>query len=182
VLELATALEACLGPRNKDQEIGLTLRTRAAHLLAHDDSEGGRKVLDLYAGVGDTALPLAAAGHEVVLVELDERAVRQANDRAVREGITLRCIAARVEDVIGKLLPADVVIVNPPRAGLSAAVSHHLTSSPPRRLVYVSCDPATLARDLQRVAPGGRCTVRAFDMFPQTSHVETLAAVERGSA
>ncbi|OGT99881.1 MAG: hypothetical protein A2085_00195 [Gemmatimonadetes bacterium GWC2_71_10] len=143
---------------------------------------GGRKVLDLYAGVGDTALPLAAAGHEVVLVELDERAVRQANDRAVREGITLRCIAARVEDVIGKLLPADVVIVNPPRAGLSAAVSHHLTSSPPRRLVYVSCDPATLARDLQRVAPGGRCTVRAFDMFPQTSHVETLAVVERGSA
>ena len=93
-----------------------------------------------------------------------------------------RLPVARVEDVLPKLQPADVVIVNPPRAGLSAEVAHHLTSSPPHRFVYVSCDPATLARDLQRVAPGGRLTVRSFDMFPQTSHVETLALVARDSA
>ncbi len=114
------------------------------------------------------------------MVELDERAVRQADERAKREMVTLRCIAARVEDVLPRLLPADVVIVNPPRAGLSADASHHLTTSPPRRLIYVSCDPATLARDLARLGMTGSLAVRAFDMFPQTSHVETLAVVDRG--
>ncbi len=149
-----------------------------------DGRIGGQavRVLDLYGGVGDTALPIAAAGHDVMMVELDERAVRQADERAKRENITLRCVAARVEDVLPKLLPADIVIVNPPRAGLSSEVANRLSAYPPNRLLYVSCDPATLARDLKRVAPVGRLTVRSFDMFPQTSHVETLAVVERGSA
>lgn len=147
-------------------------------VVAETTDRRGR-VLDLYGGVGDTAIPLAAAGLEVVMVELDERAVRQADERAKQVGVAVRCIAARVEDVLGKLLPADTVIVNPPRAGISAEVSHLLTSSPPHRLVYVSCDPATLARDLARIAPGVTPRVRSFDMFPQTSHVETLAVLER---
>jgi 23S rRNA (uracil1939-C5)-methyltransferase len=167
-------------------DVAELLRSAVVRAVTEGSAErpGGQavKVLDLYGGVGETAIPLAAAGHDVVMVELDERAVRLADERAAREGIKLRCIAARVEDVLPKLLPADVVIVNPPRAGLSAEVSYHLTTSPPHRLVYVSCDPATLARDLQRVAPGGRLTVRSFDMFPQTSHVETLAVVARDSA
>jgi 23S rRNA (uracil1939-C5)-methyltransferase len=78
------------------------------------------------------------------------------------------------------VLPADVVIVNPPRAGLGQSVADRLREARPRRLIYVSCDPATLARDLRRMGIGtaGLRVVRAFDMFPQTSHVETLVEVE----
>jgi 23S rRNA (uracil1939-C5)-methyltransferase len=138
------------------------------------------RVLDLYGGTGDTAIPIAQAGGEVVLVELDERAVRQAEERARAAGVAVRVIAARVEDVLATLLPADVVIVNPPRTGLSTEVADRLSARPPDRLLYVSCDPATLARDLVRLgASPERLTVRAFDMFPQTSHVETLAILAR---
>jgi 23S rRNA (uracil1939-C5)-methyltransferase len=147
-----------------------------------DRRTGGQavRVLDLYAGVGETALPLAAAGHEVVMVELDQRAVRRAEERATTLGVALRCIAARVEDALPRLLPADVVIVNPPRTGLSAQITDRLTACPPDRLLYVSCDPATLARDLKRLGVrANRLILRAFDMFPQTSHVETLATVDR---
>ena len=141
------------------------------------------RVLDLYAGSGDTALPLAAAGLEVIMVEAEERAVQRAEARARERGVQLRCIAARVEDVLAGLLPADVVIVNPPRTGLAAEVTDVLGGVPPRRLVYVSCDPATLARDLARLAAASFqvMSVRAFDMFPQTSHVETLVVVERAA-
>jgi tRNA/tmRNA/rRNA uracil-C5-methylase (TrmA/RlmC/RlmD family) len=89
----------------------------------------------------------------------------------------LNAIAGRVEDHIGRLMPADVVIVNPPRTGLGEAVTSRLAAYPPGRLVYVSCDPATLARDLSRIGMTLK-SVTAFDMFPQTSHVETLAVAE----
>lgn len=142
---------------------------------------GPKRLLDLYAGAGETALPLAQAGHDVVLVEVDDRAVRRAETRAAALGLTLRCIAGNVETHLPKLLPADVVVVNPPRAGLSELVTSRLAALPPSRLVYVSCDPATLARDLKRIGAGAGDVrlVRAYDMFPQTSHVETLVVVER---
>jgi tRNA/tmRNA/rRNA uracil-C5-methylase (TrmA/RlmC/RlmD family) len=139
------------------------------------------RILDLYAGAGETALPLAAAGHDVVMVELDQRAVVRAETRARHQGVALRCIAGRVEHWVARLLPADVVIVNPPRSGLAEPVARALTPGP-RRLVYVSCDPATLARDLSRVgASPERLTVRAYDMFPQTSHVETVVVADLGA-
>jgi 23S rRNA (uracil1939-C5)-methyltransferase len=82
---------------------------------------------------------------------------------------------ARVEDVLGDLLPTDVVILNPPRTGVDSRVTRLLEQGPrPATLIYVSCDPATLARDLARL-PAYRLTfVEAYDMFPQTAHVETL--------
>ena len=85
-------------------------------------------------------------------------------------------ITARVEDVLGDHLPADVVLVNPPRTGLHERVSDLLEKhpSPPRAIVYVSCDPATLARDLARMPRYRIASIRAFDMFPQTAHVETV--------
>ncbi len=137
------------------------------------------KILDLYAGAGDTALPLAAQGHDVTMVELDGRAVRRAEEKAKSAGLTLRCIAGRVEDHIDKLVPADVVIVNPPRAGLSEEVAQRLRVHASMRLVYVSCDPGTLARDLRRLGiAADRMSVMAYDMFPQTSHVETLVVAD----
>ncbi len=80
-----------------------------------------------------------------------------------------------MEELLGATLPADVVILNPPRGGLARSVSELLSESPVALLAYISCDPATLARDLERLA--GAYEVRqvlAFDMFPQTAHVETL--------
>jgi 23S rRNA (uracil1939-C5)-methyltransferase len=140
------------------------------------------RVLDLYAGAGDTALPLAADGYEVTLLEADARAVRRAASRAAASGVRLRCIAGLVEEHLPSLLPAEVVIVNPPRAGLGQSVADRLREARPRRLIYVSCDPATLARDLRRmgVATAGIRHLRAYDMFPQTSHVETLVEAEVG--
>jgi 23S rRNA (uracil1939-C5)-methyltransferase len=139
------------------------------------------RVLDLYAGTGEGGLALARPGREVVAVELDRSAAAYAAGQARRDGRPLEVLCARVEDVIGRLLPADVVVVNPPRVGMAAAVTAALARHPPARLVYVSCDPATLARDLQRLgATADRLRLRCYDMFPQTSHVETLAVLDRG--
>ena len=130
-------------------------------------------VIDAYAGSGDTAVPLAAAGARVTAIELDR-------DGAARGAARLRppstVIQARVEDVLPALLPADVVILNPPRIGVNAAVTAALAGPAvrPRGIIYVSCNPSTLARDIARL-PGYRiASVVAFDMFPQTAHIETV--------
>ena len=89
-------------------------------------------------------------------------------------------IAGRVEDHLERVLPADVVILNPPRAGVDERVTVALerNRASVRALFYVSCDPATLARDLARL-PGYRLVAaRGYDMFPQTAHVETLCELE----
>jgi len=139
-----------------------------------------RRVLDLYAGAGETAVPLAIVCPDVVLVERDERAVRRAEAQAAATGHSVRCFAGRVEDHLEQLLPADVVIVNPPRAGLAESVTALLARGTWRRFVYVSCDPATLARDLARIRATAAWirALRVYDMFPQTSHVETLVVLQ----
>jgi 23S rRNA (uracil1939-C5)-methyltransferase len=86
-----------------------------------------------------------------------------------------------VEDVLRDLRRPELVIANPPRTGMDGRVTQALERLGPSRLVYISCDPATLARDLGRL-PGFRVArVRAFDLFPQTAHVETVAVLERAS-
>jgi 23S rRNA (uracil1939-C5)-methyltransferase len=81
-----------------------------------------------------------------------------------------------VEEHLEASLPADVILLNPPRAGVDARVTAALQSvnRPPRAIIYVSCDPATLARDLARLDRYKLAGVRAYDMFPQTAHVETV--------
>lgn len=146
------------------------------------DRDGGKAagVLDLYGGEGHTALPLAERGFDVTMIELDRRAVRRAVAAAEARGISVACVAGRVEDHLERFLPADIVVANPPRAGLGPVVTSRLCASPPSRLVYVSCDPATLARDLARlsVRPKEITLIRCYDMFPQTSHVETLVVAD----
>ena len=130
-------------------------------------------VIDAYAGAGATAVPIAEQGVRVVAIEADA-------DAAARCASMLpsgsRAVADRVEHVLGDVLPADVVIVNPPRVGLHERVSALLdaASPAPAALVYVSCDPATLGRDLARLPRYRIESLRAFDMFPQTAHVETV--------
>jgi len=132
-------------------------------------------VWDLYGGIGDTAALLVQRGASVVSVDADEKAVSWGRARLP----AARFIAARAEDVLPSLPVPHAVVVNPPRAGLHWDVSLRLTSDPVPKLVYISCDPAILARDLQRLNVNYVVKeVRAFDLFPQTAHVETVAVLE----
>ena len=146
---------------------------------AHD--YGASTVLDAYAGSGATAIPLAHAGARVTAVEAD----RDASARCAAElPEGSRAIAARVEEVIHDVLPVDLVLVNPPRTGLHERVAAELqgAESPPKAIIYVSCDPPTLARDLARLPRYRIVQLRAFDMFPQTAHVETVCELVPGAA
>jgi 23S rRNA (uracil1939-C5)-methyltransferase len=144
------------------------------------------RVLELHAGVGNFSLPLARAGAIVFTAEHQEQAVKLAQHNAQRAGITLH--AHFLEDIeallaggpVPPLTDFDAVLMNPPRVG-AFEVSKILASSGPERVAYVSCDPATLARDVRVLIEGGyRITeVTAFDMFPQTPHVEALLGLER---
>lgn len=135
----------------------------------------GQTVWDLYGGIGDTAALLVERGAIVVSVDVDEKAVVWARDHVPGA----RFIAARAEDVLPSLPAPHAVVVNPPRAGLHWDVTLRLTAEPVPKVVYVSCDPATLARDLHRLNVNYQVAgVRAFDLFPQTAHVETVAVLE----
>lgn len=137
-------------------------------------------VVDAYAGAGDVAVELAARGARVTAIELDAEASAWSATRLPRGS---RALTGRVEDFLPRALPADVVILNPPRTGVDARVTAALAANPPRQaIVYVSCDPATLARDLARLPAWRVARVTAFDMFPQTAHVETVVELVPGHA
>jgi 23S rRNA (uracil1939-C5)-methyltransferase len=129
-------------------------------------------VVDAYAGAGGVARRIAEQGARVTAIELDREATAWS---AAHLPAGSTAIAARVEDALGAALPADLVILNPPRTGVDARVTALLADATrARAIIYVSCDPATLARDVARL-PGWRVArVTAFDMFPQTAHVETV--------
>jgi 23S rRNA (uracil1939-C5)-methyltransferase len=130
-------------------------------------------VIDAYAGTGDTAAPLAESGSTVTAIELDRDAATVCAERLPSGS---RVLAGKVEDRLAAALPADAVIVNPPRTGMHERASALLqrTVRPPRVILYVSCNPATLARDLARMPRYRIESMLAFDMFPQTAHVETV--------
>jgi 23S rRNA (uracil1939-C5)-methyltransferase len=146
-----------------------------AYVVERVLSRSPKAVVDAYAGSGDTAVALAGAGAGAIVtaIELDAEAADWCGAR-LPEGS--KSIRARVEDALPAALPADAVILNPPRAGVDDRVTELLEETTPRphAIVYISCNPATLARDISRL-PGYRIeSLMAFDMFPQTSHVETV--------
>lgn len=133
----------------------------------------GKRVIEGYCGAGILGRKLAVRGAQVVGIESDPQGASEAR-REAPEGF--RVLQGRVEEILGDQLPADMVILNPPRGGLEPSVPAALAASPVDSMVYVSCDPATLARDLARLGDAYRLgEVRSFDLFPQTGHVETVA-------
>ncbi len=142
----------------------------------------GERVWDLYAGIGETTALLARAGALVESVELDRDAVAHASRTLAGLGpfpSAPRLVRGRVEDEAGTLSPPDVVITNPPRTGMEKGAIQAIAASGARLVVYVSCDPATLARDLARLADRYALrALRSFDLFPNTAHVESVAALE----
>ena len=143
------------------------------HVVARAGHHAPASVVDAYAGLGDLAVALAGQGIRVTAIELDPEAAAWA---ARRLPTGSRAVAARVEDALPGALPADVVILNPPRTGVDERVARALEDTPdrPRAVIYVSCNPATLARDLSRLPSYRIASLMAFDMFPQTAHVETV--------
>ena len=129
--------------------------------------------VDAYSGAGQTAALLGEAGVAVTAIELDPEASEWSSSILRPPS---RAMQGRVEDILPTVLPADLVILNPPRAGVDARVTETLeaNASHIRGLIYVSCNPATLARDVSRLPSYGIEAIRAFDMFPQTAHVETV--------
>jgi len=137
----------------------------------------GEKVVDAYCGVGMYGRDLARRGADVLGIERDAEAAKAAA-RDAPESFTVWTDA--VEDRIAAALPADLVVLNPPRSGVEARVTDVLQATGPLRLIYVSCDPATLARDIGRLASSYEVVdVRAFDLFPQTAHVEVVVVLKR---
>ncbi len=157
----------------------------------------GARALDLYAGAGLFAVPLARAGHEVTAVEENRVAVSDGEATLRLNKVPAnRCrfIGKRVEDALSRTIKVgasqvraasfDVVILDPPREGCSASVLHDVFRClQPERAIYISCNPDALARDLAIVATHG-FTIRSLqpvDMFPHTEHIETVAVLTRSS-
>lgn len=145
----------------------------ARYVMGRVVSREPRTVVDAYAGNGDLAVALSREGIRVTAIELDNAAAARCGDLLPAES---RSIAARVEDALPSALPADVVVLNPPRKGVDERVTTELEERAPdtRAIIYVSCNPATLARDLARLPRWRIASLVAFDMFPQTAHVETV--------
>ena len=169
-----------LGPR-----AFLQTNTRVAGALyrqARDwvDAVSPSTVWDLYCGVGGFALHLAAPGRRVVGVETSEEAVAAARTAGseIRSG-TVDFVAGDATTVVPDGPPPDLVVVNPPRRGIGPDLAAWLESAPAAQVVYSSCHLGSLARDLAAM-PSLRATqARVFDMFPQTTHLETAVLLER---
>jgi 23S rRNA (uracil1939-C5)-methyltransferase len=149
--------------------------------------EGWERVYDLYCGIGTIALTLAPRVGELWGIEIVEQAVADAIAGAKRNEVTNAHFFAgdarlALPELIERAGRPDVVVVDPPRAGLSQKVVRRIIDASPRRIVYVSCNPTTLAPNAaQLVEAGWRLVkVRPVDMFPQTPHIECVALLERG--
>lgn len=161
---------------------------RAAEVLVRlvlDALPKACQVVDLYAGSGLFAIPLALAGHDVIAVEENRVSVADGNAALrLNEAARPRCrfIARRVEAALGSLRHADAVVLDPPRDGCSDAVLNDVFRRlRPARVVYVSCNPEVLATELGAIASRSYriASLQPVDMFPHTAHIETVVILER---
>ena len=148
---------------------------------------GEETVFDLYCGIGTISLFLCEKAKKVYGVEVVEEAIRDAKENAKLNGVdNVEFLVGEAEriipDMYQKGVRADVVVVDPPRKGCDEVLLDTLVSMSPERIVYVSCNPATLARDLAFLAERGFevLEVQPVDMFPWSSHVEAVVRIERG--
>ncbi|HEY3615055.1 MAG TPA: 23S rRNA (uracil(1939)-C(5))-methyltransferase RlmD [Gaiellales bacterium] len=173
----------------------LQTNTEMADVLYKDAIEqagltGGEIVWDLYCGTGSIGLALAGAARRVIGIEIVEEAIERARENALANGVAniqFHCADASKapRDLIAEGLPApDVIVLDPPRAGMTPKAARRVAELGAKRIVYVSCNPTTLAGNAPILAEGGyRMTrLRPFDLFPHTPHVECVAVFERDPA
>ncbi len=144
------------------------------------------RVVDAYAGIGMLTARLADQSAEVIAVEESPYAVRLGELNMQVNGCgNVRYVRGRVEDTMSKIDDRiDVLVLDPPRAGCAEAAVEAMANLRPERIIYISCEPSTLARDLARFSTGGRYTlaeVAFVDMFPQTYHIEAVTKLERSA-
>ena len=141
----------------------------------------GRAALDLYAGVGLFTQPLSLRFDEVLAVEASPNSLADLHTNAARNVKPIRATTETFLTERGPKLAPDFVIVDPPRAGLGEKTARALGRMSVPRVTYVSCDPATLARDLRLLLESGFKVTQAhlFDLFPQTAHLETVLHLAR---
>jgi 23S rRNA (uracil1939-C5)-methyltransferase len=145
-------------------------------------AKGAKQIIELYSGVGAIGLPLAAAGHQVHGIELVPAAVEFAERNARANGIVsykAETVAAERMDAT-VLADADTIILDPPRAGLHPRVIGWLLAAQPQRIIYLSCNPVTQARDLALLQDDYKIkSLTGFDFYPGTLHLESLAVLKR---
>ncbi|MCW5214112.1 class I SAM-dependent RNA methyltransferase, partial [Desulfobulbus sp. US5] len=144
----------------------------------------GKTVLDLYCGMGNFSIPLGLCGGTVTGIEGNRESIRWAEKNAGQAKIKAQFFTADVRETLKQLTDqgehADIIILDPPRSGVGKDIIL-LSDLEPEKIIYVSCDPATLARDLNLLCSRGYMITRVVpvDMFPQTSHIESLVLLER---
>ncbi len=140
-----------------------------------------RRVLELHAGIGNFSVPIRLAGIELVATERNPRATVLCRRNARAAGVSLEVLDQSDYEAVDTLGEIDTVLLDPPRTGAAEAVRAVAAGESVKRVVYVSCDPATLARDAAHLVAAGFRVVsaEAFDMFPETPHVETLLVLAR---
>ena len=158
-----------------------------AKTIEFADLTGQETVLDLYCGAGTITLALSDHAKKVLGAEIVPEAIDDARENAARNGVkNAELFCGDASDVAKKLarenLRPDVITVDPPRKGLAADVVESIAEMQPQRVVYVSCDSATMARDVKRLADLGYTARRAcaVDMFPRADHVETVVLLSKG--
>jgi 23S rRNA (uracil1939-C5)-methyltransferase len=148
---------------------------------------GGETALDLFCGVGLFSLPLARQFDKVIAVENSADAARLCARNAGTAGLgNLQAVCADAgawmhsSDASART-PVDLIVLDPPRTGAGQSVMHHIRERSPKTIIYVSCDPQTLVRDLATLSPSAYriSFVRGLDMFPQTFHFETVVRLEK---
>ena len=160
---------------------------QAETLLNWVDSQleltGTETLIDAYCGIGTLTLPLAKRVKQAIGIELAPIAVEQAQKNARLNQIgNVAFVEGSVEKILPSLTAADLILLDPPRKGCDRAVLDLLLHQRPATLVYISCNPATLARDLDSLVNGGAYRIAALcsaDFFPQTAHVETAVILQR---
>ncbi|MBQ1678387.1 MAG: 23S rRNA (uracil(1939)-C(5))-methyltransferase RlmD [Oscillospiraceae bacterium] len=185
----------------EDELCGFTFRLspRSFYQVNHDQAQrlyekavelaelhGTETVLDLYCGTGTITLALSRKAGRAVGVEVVPEAIEDAKENAARNGVEnveFFCAdaSAAAERLCAEGAAPDVIVVDPPRKGLAPEVIDAMAQMAPRRIVYVSCDPATLARDVKLLTDRGYALTHAeaFDLFPRTFHVETVVQLVR---
>lgn len=166
-------------------QINLPVYARALEAIATEVGNA-QKVIDMYSGVGSIGLSLARENREITLVETDDSAFRESlkNVEKLPENLrqNVRAIHAKSEDALAEIAPDATLIVDPPRAGLFPTVSEKIVENAPEKVVYLSCDPATQARDVAKILASGKYEIaaaRPFNFFPRTPHIENLVVLAK---
>ncbi|NLX90525.1 MAG: 23S rRNA (uracil(1939)-C(5))-methyltransferase RlmD [Firmicutes bacterium] len=186
LMETLDGLQFIISPRSFFQVNPLQTEVLYRKAVEYAALTGSETVFDLYCGSGTISLFLARGACRVIGVESVEAAIKDARENAALNGITnVEFHAGPAEKIVPTLLKegekADVVVVDPPRKGCDAALLDTMAKMQPQRIVYVSCNPATLARDLKILHQKGYIPLEAqpVDMFPHTFHVECVVLITR---